>query len=572
MKETALIFIILLSVMVNMSAQTMLIDEDFSDWSPDKLLYEDVTGDGANNSLDFHRVWMADDEKNIYLRIELGREIELQEFDDLFLYIDIDNDISTGIFTQNIGADFVYGFGERDGFLKVGNEFYDIFHSDINLITLPTVSSAEFEMSISKSIDHFQGPTLISPQFNFAFVDNKPQGDRIPNIGAISYEMSLDSYSPPLPDLIKVQDSDIRIISYNALSDGLFDTARQPAFKRIIRAMEPQIICFQEVYDHSSLQVAQLMEVFLPSVQNQQWYHSRVNPDIILVSRYPISSTSSTDGNGIFEIDVQSEPVILVGAHLPCCNNEIERQLEIDRLMSFIRNSIDGLTNMAIADQTPIFVVGDMNLVGLKQQQISLLTGDIVNENLFGADFSPDWDGSSLEDALPFLYGQPHAVTWLNSFGSFSAGRLDYMLYTGSVVDVNNSFSLQTRNLSTSDLNAFNLEASDSETASDHFACVMDVDLSPESSVRSIIDFVFKLNVSPNPASETITFSTTDFVEAEDAAVTIRSLDGRIHLQSSVQVIGYSSIQLAIDHLIPGAYLVELKSIKGVFISKFIKL
>lgn len=46
-------------------------------------------------------------------------------------------------------------------------------------------------------------------------------------------------------------------------------------------------------------------------------------------------------------------------------------------------------------------VIGDLNMVGGPQPLDTLLNGDIVDESTYGADSSPDWDGSALTDAHP---------------------------------------------------------------------------------------------------------------------------------------------------------------------------
>ena len=92
---------------------------------------------------------------------------------------------------------------------------------------------------------------------------------------------------------------------------------------------------------------------------------------------------------------------MVIVAHPPCCSNDQGRQDEIDAFMAFLRESKDG-GEFDIAEDTPIVIVGDMNLVGLNQQVKTLLTGDIINEIEYGQDFLPDWDGTALEDVKPF--------------------------------------------------------------------------------------------------------------------------------------------------------------------------
>ena len=542
---------------IALQSQTMLIDEDFSDWNSTQLRHTDILNDGIPGSLDFHRLWITDDTENIYLRIELGLEIEIQEFDDLFIYIDLDNNVNTGFSSSGFqGADLLYGFGIRGGILRLGSNNFSIFHNDIGLVTLPTVSSAQFEISFAKRIDYFQGVyTINANTIRIALVDERGTGDRIPNIGAVSYGITNEIFAPPPFEFQPSHPEDIRIVSYNVLSDGLFDAGRQPSFRRILRALSPQIIGFQEIYDNSSLAVAQLMEVFLPSALNEQWYHAKVSPDIILVSRFPITNSASTDGNGIFEVQLPDKKIIIANAHFPCCNNDTERQVEIDRLMGFIRNSIDGSTNIDIPDQSPIFVIGDMNLVGLERQQRTLITGDIQAEQLFGSDFDPDWDGSPFDDALPFSTGSPHAVTWYNPSGSFSAGRLDYILFTGSVAERTQAFALNTSNLTPAQLNTYNLLRTDVEVASDHFPCVADFNLDPSVSTTSISAASDRIRIWPNPVADIL------FVELEGQPREIKmeliDADGNT-MMDQVRVGGENRHQVDLAHLPSGFYLLRV--------------
>ena len=568
MTKYSLAFFFLMAQMV-MWAQTMKIDGDFTDWMDDQLLLQDDVGDGRSNSVDFERLWVSDDELFVYIHIEMGREIELQEFSDLLLYIDIDNDVTTGLGGPNMGADFGYDFGDRDGFVFINNNFFSISHDEISLVTLPTVSSDRFEISFSKTLNYFNASVELNNEIKIAFADLESTGDRLPNNGFVSYTMSNDPYTPPSFTLTRDATADIRILSYNVLQDGIFESDRQPAFTRILRALKADIICFQEIYDRSSLQVAQLMEVIDPSQPDEQWYHSIAQPDVILVSRYPITRRIASDGNGIFEVDIDGEKIIVVGAHLPCCNNDDDRQLEVDRLMSILRNSIAGATTINIAPETPIFILGDMNLVGDQQQQISLVTGDIVAESLYGPDFNPDWDGTALEDTRMFATGLPHATTWLNPFGSFSAGRLDYILYTGSVVEVPNQFALKTGSLSPTLLTDFNLESDDVETASDHYPCVVDVNLNPESSITTLGNESNELTVYPNPSSDQLYCELPQ--DEQPVLIELRHISGHsVHVKSWI-IADDNSVQLNVVNLPVGLYFVSIRTEKKNFHGVFVR-
>ena len=54
---------------------------------------------------------------------------------------------------------------------------------------------------------------------------------------------------------------------------------------------------------------------------------------------------------------------------------------------------------------TPMAVMGDLNIVDSLDPLNNLITGNIVNEATYGADSPPDWDGTVLADAHPVHNG-----------------------------------------------------------------------------------------------------------------------------------------------------------------------
>jgi hypothetical protein len=127
---------------------------------------------------------------------------------------------------------------------------------------------------------------------------------------------------------------------------------------------------------------------------------------------------------------------------------------------------------------TPMAVVGDLNLVGSPQPLDTLITGDIVNTGTYGADSPPDWDGTDLGDAHPY-----HNVTgaddytWHNGSSSYPDGRLDYVLYTDSVVGIANHFVLDTYAMTPAERTATGLQTYDVMLSSsnwDHLPLVVD--------------------------------------------------------------------------------------------------
>ena len=214
----------------------------------------------------------------------------------------------------------------------------------------------------------------------------------------------------------------VRIMTYNVLRDQLFDPSVRDNYQRIFQALQPDILGFEEIYNHSAGQTKDLVEALLPSSGGQQWYAAKQGTDIVAVSRFPILKSQSIDGNGAFLLDLRARygtDLLLIVAHPPCCANNEGRQQEIDAIMAFIRNAENGGQEFSIEAKIPILIMGDMNLVGYAQQLQTFLNGEIINKNIYGQSFSPDWDGTALADLVPFIAGYNMAFTecfivWLN--------------------------------------------------------------------------------------------------------------------------------------------------------------
>jgi hypothetical protein len=115
-----------------------------------------------------------------------------------------------------------------------------------------------------------------------------------------------------------------------------------------------------------------------------------------------------------------------------------------------------------------------MNLVGFAEQVATLLEGRISDEATYGKSHPADWDGTALTDVMPYHTTGLDAYTWRNDEESFAPGRLDYIVYSDSVLKLGNHFVLWTPDLSPSDLTTHGLLASDTRVASDHLPVVAD--------------------------------------------------------------------------------------------------
>ena len=567
--------LLLLSTNLLIAQSRIFLDEDFSDWDNIPVAYEDPTGDTGSSGIDFGKIWISNDEDFLFLRFEVGKEINLQDFNSITLHMDTDNDPSTGFGIGGIGSELNYSFGNRFGTITFPLNSTDIGHADIGLVSAPTVTSTQFEIAIARDLNFFGEELYKGNTVQIRFAMSGANEDFMPEeTGGISYTFKEGPFDPlPAVSLQRPTGTDWRLLAYNVSRDDFFENSLTDEYRRILQAIQPDIIGFQEIYNHTSQQTADRVELMLPSGNGEEWYHSKVDPDIILVSRYPILESHGTDsdgeGNGAFLVDLDGpngQHLMLLVAHPPCCDNNEARQNEMDAMLAFVRDVKNGVGAFSISPDDPIVVAGDMNLVGLQQQQKTLLTGDILAEFVYGADFNPDWDDTAFEDAKPFSTNLPTTTTWYSENSDFSPGRLDYIAYTGSVLDLKNTYALFTPALSAADLANSGLETNDAIFASDHLPMVADFSFKIQVGTEDLGAVVPSMEVFPNPVfGEGILM--VEMPEASEVVLELFDLQGR-----SVGVVfegelgaGKSELILDGDDLGVGVYICRMISGAGVF-------
>ncbi len=500
-----------------MFAQQIIIDERFEDWETAPLQIDDKNDNISG--VDIEELSVSNDENYLYIQFVLDDEIQLQEDNFLSLYIDSDQNSNTGFSVEGVGAEISFYFGDRSGFVNFSFGFENIIHQDIGLLTAPTVSSDRFEIAIRRKNTVDGNQVDLDGSIDIVFENDIYEGDKIPNtFTGISYTFD-DSVQAELPSYTfsRSIDTDLRIVNYNVLRDDLFEPFLRNSYERVLKAIDPDIIAFQEIYDNTSSQTAALIEQMLPSTGGQQWYHEKVGADLILLSRYPIVDDRWVDGNAAFVVDVNGKEVLIINVHFPCCDNNFERQNEINALLRFLRETQEG-QEYPLEENAPILIVGDYNLVGFRSQIESLLSGNITDNNSYGPDFIPDWGKGPLTDLNPPLTGLPATYTWRGENSSFFPGRLDYIVYSSSSIFPVNSFVLHTESLGQNALSVNNLSQNDTRQNSDHLPMVSD--WSFEELISSTDNpTTASINVWPNPFTEYL------YIESEEDIELIQLFD-----------------------------------------------
>ncbi len=481
--------LILLLLWSGLFAQPILLDGHFEDWKEIDNLYLDTEGDGLAG-LDLLSVSISSDSARVFFFLEFAEELAILKNNELTLYFDTDNDTATGLSIGGLGAEMAWNFGRKEGAHFSGGDSTRITHGDIGLITLPTITSRYIEIAVDRS-DLPPGSDLSEPihSFTFLLVDEQdPQGDRLPDTdGGLYVELSADGGIPwETCPLARFADTDIRIMSQNVLHDGLYNEERSPAHARILRALDPDIVALQEMWQTSNQATIAYLDSIMPLPGDQGWYSTEMEGHVVTASRFPIMGNWTLWGHSgsrimalLVQIDADHQ-VLVMNCHWSCCGADENRQLQADTTIAFLRDAFSAGGQIDLSPNTPVVILGDMNLVGDSQQLTTLLTGDIQNEVEFGPDYPPDWDGSDLRDLCPVHLSERVAFSWQNEGEGYSPGRLDYIVYTDHVTEVRNNFILNTRTMTDEQLSANGLLRTDSKVASDHLALVADFSILPD--------------------------------------------------------------------------------------------
>ncbi|HUF38837.1 MAG TPA: endonuclease/exonuclease/phosphatase family protein [Anaerolineales bacterium] len=426
----------------------LVIEGFFDDWAAAAPLGSDPAGDGGASGVDFTDVAAAHTDDLLVISIDLGKVVNLQSEPALVLTL------SAG------GPELNYDFAARTGSLGDARAH----HYEIGLASNPTVTSDRFEIALSRAAAAGDTPLFVDgAPVILSFADPNPGGDVA---GPFTYAWDNPAPAPAPLSHLQIMGT-IRVLSYNVLNDGVMSALRADHFQRILTALDPDIIAFQELENRTAAAVEARMEEWLGG----DW-HARKQADLVTVSRYPFvegwPETQRPLHPRIFPamLDVDGRQLIVFNAHLFCCAEDAGRQDQADGFAAFVRDYAP--------EGVPFILAGDLNLVGDARQLVTLLTGDIADEAVYGPDAFPDTDGTPLADAVPRHLLSPHTYTWFDTASAFSAGRLDYVIYTDSLLEAT-GFVLDSTILPADLLEILALRAHDTLEASDHLPVVVDL-------------------------------------------------------------------------------------------------
>ena len=312
-----------------------------------------------------------------------------------------------------------------------------------------------------------------------AGITNPPSDTATPTPGKSSDIAFLD----------KAGEESLRVVSYNINWDAIFPVgdpqshelrsfSKPTAFVRVMRALEPDILCLQEI--NPARDPAEISEMLNEIFDSEDWEATLTRDNVIashfdlLVDGYQLETNTFRPNmeQAAALVDLPDETYgdldfYAVCAHFKASGNLADirqRQQQADVVMSNVRDlrTPDGVMDLEAG--TPIVVMGDFNVYTSDPAAHldTLLTGDVDNDDRYGPDFAPDWDESDFEDALPSHNGLGEDIyTWRDDQAVFETGILDRIIYSDSVLEVENAFVLNTTLMSEGALEASGLQAND---------------------------------------------------------------------------------------------------------------
>lgn len=486
-------------------ALPVVVDGVFDEWQGTTVVTDPV---GDANNLDFLSVELANDADFLYLRFKLSQEISLTDGNSILLLLDTDANPLTGEPVSGLGAEAVIDLGQREAAVYTGNF---PFYTNLNTIQwrhLPTVTAQEFEIAIGrKTIPDGFNALFGHPTIQLIFKDNTGGGDLLPDAGqTLTYTFDETPVVEPEPVAFeKENNQDFRLMTYNTLQNGLDDINRVGHFKRVVQAVQPDVVTFNECWDVTAGMVATFMNSAIPLPNFQNWNAVKLDYGNVTASRYPILQSWEVEPGvrltaSLIDLpDNYAKDILVINGHLKCCNADNTRQEQVDALIRFLLDAKTPGGVINLPANTPFVLSGDLNLVGKKQQLTTLLTGQIVNTGQYGPGGPPDWDNTSLEDVIARQSDLRMAYTWSDDWSSYPPSRIDYHIFSNSAMSVSKSFTIRTEVMPPDRLTLYGLQQNDTGSASDHFPKVTDFVIPLLTASEEAAERGVDILVSPNP-------------------------------------------------------------------------
>jgi endonuclease/exonuclease/phosphatase (EEP) superfamily protein YafD len=343
----------------------------------------------------------------LYLRITLPEPVVLQDNGGVVIYYDIDDDVTSGLSAHGLGAEIRWNAGLRSGTAYTmgpgGLTSRSLSHADLELRAAPVHDSTDFELSIRRPEAGVVGACRVAVEWN---------GELL-GVASATYreERVVRSLSPA-----RAPHTDLRVLAYNVENDRFpGNNTLRPQFFAEFEVLQPDVICFTEIYNHSAettrIRVAEVLPYMLYASGEGRTVSSTPR-DSRLVSRHPIlfSETNGRFHGARIRSEDGSIDAMIITAHLSCCSNDGLRAQQLQDIKDLVGRLRAGQLP-GVPANLPVILAGDLNLVRWDTPAFLALQQGTGLRPL------PALHLDTLED-----------YTWRRDSESFSPGRLDYIL------------------------------------------------------------------------------------------------------------------------------------------------
>jgi hypothetical protein len=301
------------------------LDGHFGDWDEHEVVMAPADNDLVRS------VRVTNGQNNVFIAVQLSREITIQKENSLALLVDTDGDTSTGRRVGSLGVDVQYNFGSLEAIRYVDGKPATVPHAEIGIIWAPTFSADRYEISLP-----------------LALFDRHDQNDSVavavaelqdlPGTATFVHHTASPASAVREISLEKMAKPHVRILTMNVLYDGIFK--RPDTFARIFRALDPDIILLSEVYLHSADQVVALLDERFPAKNAGRRWYSFGRPGKVTVSRFPFLATDILLEDLYTLIDVPGFDggLFVIHTHLECCDHDDLREEKVDRILGALQS------------------------------------------------------------------------------------------------------------------------------------------------------------------------------------------------------------------------------------------
>lgn len=448
----ALMALVLLSSSSASAAEQIVVDGRFDEWSEVPTAASDPAGD-ADSAFDLRRVSATSRATRLYLRIKTQQPLNLQTGPEEQGTLRLHVSAGDGRLQLDCRA-------RRITLLRDESREPLRWH-EVGYRVAPTHAADEYELSLDLRRLGVERGDRVSIRFSGSDQLDAP----------ISFQLR----EPDVPRRWRSPDrtagTDLRLVSFNVMRDGLTDEDRRGAIARLLRAADPDVLCLQELFSTGREETRQALEQMLQAEGEGRWHVHR-RDDCVVASRWPVEPAPADEhGYAAAIVRHPDQPLLVISAHLRCCGHtgseedqrRIEQARSIARTIRQVHRDVpdrradDGESEHRSPGGPAVIIAGDLNVVG-SPRPLEILreaTEPALNR----------WPLRHLDDRS--------VVTWYDEELDFAPGVLNMLLHGQHRLQRAKGFILDTRRLNDALLERLQLERTDSN-ASDHLPLISD--------------------------------------------------------------------------------------------------